>query len=230
MRRRLPSLTAAALLALSGAPVLAATGPLPPPDAFNHTADTAGGYRIEPLDTLDINVSQVEDLSRTVQVDSGGRILLPLVGQMQAAGRTPSELSGDIAAALKTRYMKDPQVVVGVKEAQGEKITIDGAVQAPGMYPLAGPTTLMQAVSMAKGADPHFANVHRVAIFRQIDGERRSAFYDLAQIRSGRADDPPVYGSDIVVVDTSGSKSFFNNYSSGFTGGLGFLGMLIRPW
>jgi polysaccharide export outer membrane protein len=230
MRRRLPSLTAAALLALSGAPALAATGNLPPPDNFNRASAASGGYRIEPLDTLDINVSQVEDLSKPVQVDSGGKILLPLVGQIQAAGRTPAELSDDIAAALKKKYMKDPQVVVGVKEAQGEKITVDGAVLAPGMYPLGGPTTLMQAVSMAKGADPHFANVHRVAIFRQVNGERRSAFYDLAQIRTGQAQDPQVYGSDIVVVDTSGSKSFFNNFSGGVSSGLGFLGMLIRPW
>jgi polysaccharide export outer membrane protein len=229
MRRRLPSLTAAALLALGSAPALAGTINLPPPDSLRHSA-AGSEYRIEPMDTLDINVSQVAELSKPVQVDTSGKVLLPLIGQIQAAGRTPSELSDDIATALKQKYMKDPQVVVGVKEAQGEKITVDGAVGAPGMYPLAGPTTLMQAVSMAKGADPHFANVHRVAIFRMVNGQRQSAFYDLAQIRSGQAEDPQVYGSDIVVVDTSGSKSFFNNYSGAFGSGLGLLGMLIRPW
>jgi polysaccharide export outer membrane protein len=230
MRRRLPSLTAAAaLLALSGAPALAHAASLPPPDSVTHYA-AAGAYRIGPQDTLDINVSQVEELSKPVTVDTGGKVLLPLIGEIQAAGRTPEELSQDIAAALKKHYMKDPQVVVSVKEAQGQKITVDGAVQQPGMYPLAGPTTLMQAVSMAKGADPHFANVHRVAIFRTIDGQRRSAFYDLAAIRQGRAQDPEVYGSDIVVVDTSGSKSFFANFSGAFGSGAGLLGMLLRPW
>jgi polysaccharide export outer membrane protein len=229
MRRRLPSLTAAALLALSGAPALASTANMPPPDSFAHSQPGAE-YQIEPLDKLDINVSQVQELSKPVQVDSGGKILLPLIGQLQAAGRTPSQLSDDIAAALKKKYMKDPQVVVSLKEAQGEKITVDGAVQQPGMYDLAGPTTLMQAVSMAHGADPHFANVHRVAIFRTVNGQRRSVVYDLADIRSGRTVDPPVYGSDVVVVDTSGAKSFFNNYSGGLGSGLGFLGMLIRPW
>jgi polysaccharide export outer membrane protein len=229
MRRRLPSLTAAALLALGAAPALAGTVNLPPPDSLRH-AGAGGEYRIEPLDTLDINVSQVADLSKPVQVDTSGKVLLPLIGQIQAAGRTPSELSDDIAVALKQKYMTDPQVVVGVKEAQGEKITVDGAVGQPGMYPLAGPTTLMQAVSMAKGADPHFANVHRVAIFRQVNGQRQSAIYDLAQIRSGQAGDPQVYGADVVVVDTSGSKSFFQNYSGAFGSGLGLLGLLIRPW
>jgi polysaccharide export outer membrane protein len=231
MRRRLSSLTAAALLALAGAPAATATATvhMPPPDAYSQQ-QAGGEYRIGPLDKLEIEVSQVKELSKAVQVDASGKILLPLVGQIQAAGRTAAQLSDDIAAALKTKYMKDPQVVVAVKEAQGEKITVDGAVGQPGMYDLAGPTTLMQAVSMAKGADPHFANVHRVAIFRTINGERRSAIYDLAQIRSGQAEDPPVYGSDIVVVDTSGSKSFFANYSGAVGSALGFLGLVIHPW
>ena len=225
MRRRLPSLSAAALLALSGAPALAATVSLPPPDSVTHQR-AAGDYRIGPQDMLDINVSQVEELSKPVQVDTGGKVLLPLVGQMQAAGKTPSELSEDLAGALKKRYMKDPQVVVSVKESQSQKVTVDGAVGQPGVYALAGPTTLMQAVSLAHGADPKLANLHKVAIFRTINGERRSAFYDLAQIRSGRAEDPAVYGSDIVVVDTSGTKNFFQN----FQGSFGLLGMLVRPW
>lgn len=156
----------------------------------------------------------------------GGKLLLPLVGEIQAAGRTPAELSNDIAAALKKHYMKDPQVVVQVKDAQSQKVTVDGAVSQPGVYPLTGPTTLMQAVSLAKGADPKLANTHKVAIFRTINGERRSAFYDLTEIHSGKASDPQVYGGDIVVVDTSGAKSFVQT----FQGTFGFLGMMIRPW
>lgn len=227
MHKRLPPLTAAAIIALCGAPALAAD--LPPPDAMTQ-ARAAGDYRIGPQDMLDIDVSQLPEMSKSFEVDTGGNLLLPLVGQVQAAGRTPAQLSTDIANALKKKYMKDPQVVVSVREAQGQKITVDGAVGQPGVYPLNGPTTLMQAVSLAKGADPHFANVHKVAIFRQVNGTRHSAFYDLQQIRTGRAEDPAVYGSDIVVVDTSGSKSFFNNYSGAFGSGIGLLGMLIRPW
>jgi len=230
MRRRLPSLTAATLIALAGAPIVAAPGlaaaaDLPPPDSMSHPR-SAAEYRIGPQDILDINVSQVEELSKSVQVDPGGNVLLPLVGSMPAAGRTPAELSDDIAAALKKKYMKDPLVVVSVKEAQGQKITVDGAVGQPGVYALNGPTTLLQAVSLAKGADPKLANLHRVAIFRTVDGARRSAFYDLTRIRNGQTEDPPVYGSDIVVVDTSGAKSFVQTFSGGF----GLVGMLIRPW
>jgi len=117
-------------------------------------------------------------------------------------------------------------VVVAVKDAQGQKITVDGAVGQPGVYALNGPTTLLQAVSLAKGADPKLANLHRVAIFRTVNGSRQSAFYDLTRISNGQSEDPPVYGSDIVVVDTSGSKSFVQSFSGAF----GLIGMLIRPW
>jgi polysaccharide export outer membrane protein len=226
MRRRLSSLAAATLLALIAAPVLAVAGNLPPPDNVSRVTPGATEYRIGPQDTLEISVNQLPELTRTVQVDLGGKILLPLIGQVQAIGRTPPELSADIAAALQKTYMKDPQVIVAVKEAQGQKVTVEGAVGAPGVYPLTGPTTLLQAVALAKGVDTKLANERRVAIFRTVGGVRRSAFFDLAQIRSGKAEDPPIYGNDMVVVDTSGTKTFFQNYQGGF----GLLGMLLRPW
>ena len=226
MRLALTSLAAAASITLAAPPALAASNSLPPPDAMTQARVGVADYRIGPQDTLDISVDQLAELTKTVQVDTGGHVLLPLIGQVQASGRTTAELSQDIATALKKKYMKDPQVVVSLKEGQGQKITIDGAVVQPGVYPLAGPTTLLQAVSLAKGPDPKLANIKRVAIFRTIGGTRRQAFYDLSQVRSGKAEDPPVYGNDIVVVDTSGAKSFMQNFSGGF----GLLGMILRPW
>jgi len=228
MRRRLSSLAGAALLALAASPALAASTALPPPDAVARSTPGITEYRISPADQLDINVSQLPELTKVVEVGPSGKILLPLIGQVQAAGRTPVELSDDIAAGLKKKYMKDPIVVVAVKEAQGDKVTIDGAVTKPGVYPLAGPTTLLQAVALAQGPDPKLANLKRVAIFRTVGGQRRSAFYDLTQIRSGHASDPVIYGNDIVVVDTSGAKSFMQNFQGGSV--LGLLGMVLRPW
>ena len=227
-RRSSSSLAAAAFLALAVSPALAASNALPPPDAVARSTPGVSEYRISPADTLDINVSQLPELTKVVEVGPGGKILLPLIGQVQAAGRTPVELSDDIAAGLKKKYMKDPIVVVSVKEAQGDKVTIDGAVTKPGVYSLAGPTTLLQAVALAQGPDPKLANTKRVAIFRTIGGQRRSAFYDLTQIRTGKAEDPSIYGNDIVVVDTSGAKSFMQNFQGGSV--LGLLGMVLRPW
>ena len=122
--------------------------------------------------------------------------------------------------------MNDPQVTVAVKDAQSQRVTIDGAVLQPGVYPLTGRTTLLQAVSLAKGPDPRLANVRRVAIFRTVGGTRHSAVYDLSEVRTGKAEDPEIYGNDIVVVDTSGAKSFFANFSGSF----GILGALVHPW
>jgi polysaccharide export outer membrane protein len=222
MHRRYVPLAAAALVALGAPPAFAAANTAPPAPIAAPAAD----YRITPGDQLNISVDQLAELSKTFEVDTSGSLLLPLVGQIPAAGRTPAQLSDDIAVALKKKYMKDPQVLVSLKEAQGQRVTIDGAVNKPGVYPLAGPTTLLQAVSLGGGPDQHFANIHRVAIFRNVDGRRSQTFYDLAKVRNGKAEDPPVYGNDIVVVDTSGAKSFMQN----FQGALGPLGVLLRPW
>ncbi|HEX3699390.1 MAG TPA: polysaccharide biosynthesis/export family protein [Phenylobacterium sp.] len=228
MRRRSPLLAAAAYLALAASPALAASTALPPPDQLTRATPGASAYRISPADSLDINVSQLPELTKVVEVDPAGKILLPLIGEVQAAGRSPEELSDDIAVALKKKYMKNPIVVVAVKDAQGEKVTVDGAVTKPGVYPLAGRTTLLQAVALAQGPDPRLANPKKVAIFRTIGGQRRTAFYDLTQIRTGHAEDPIIYGNDIIVVDQSGAKSFMQNFQGGSF--LGLLGMLIHPW
>ena len=164
-------------------------------------------YRIGPQDTLEINVFQLNDLNRTVQVDSSGRILLPLLGQVPASGRTSGELSEDLARRLEKSYVNNPQVTVIVKDAQGQRITVDGAVTQPGVYSLTGPTTLMQAVALAKGPDSRLANLHRVVVFRTVGLQRTTISYDLASIRNGKAPDPLVYGKDVIVVDTSGGRS-----------------------
>jgi polysaccharide export outer membrane protein len=224
MRWRSVPLAAAALVALGAPSVFAAVNTSPPAPIAAKAAPA--DYRITPGDQLNISVDQLAELSKTFEVDTSGALLLPLVGQIPAAGRTPAQLSDDIAAALKKKYMKDPQVLVSLKEAQGQRVTIDGAVNKPGVYPLAGPTTLLQAVSLGGGPDQHFANIHRVAVFRTVDGRRSTTFYDLAKVRTGKAEDPVIYGNDIVVVDTSGAKAFMQN----FQGALGPLGVLLRPW
>lgn len=220
MRRHLAVFIMTAALTCS--PTFTLADNLPSPDASVAQGAGSPEYRIGANDTLDVSVFQIDELNRAVTVDSGGNILLPLIGQIRAGGRTPVELSGDIAEALKMTYMKDPQVLVSVKDSQSQRVTIDGAVNQPGVYPLTGPTTLLQAVSLARGPDPKLANVKKVGLFRTIDGVRRHAIYDLNQIRKGDVEDPQIYGNDIVVVETSGGKSFFQT----FQGGFGILGIL----
>jgi len=227
MRRHLSSLAAAAILATAASQAHAATpvNYLPPPDSAALLSPDAADYRIGAQDVLDVNVFGIDELKREVTVDSGGKVALPLVGQIQAGGRTPGEFSHDLETALKAKYMKNPQVIVTVKNAQSQRVTIDGAVNKPGVYPLTGPTTLLQAISLGGGPDQKLANVRKVGVFRQAGGTRHAAFFDLNQIRTGRAEDPQIYGNDIIVVDTSSGNRFIQNFQGVFP-----LLTLLRPW
>lgn len=164
---------------------------------------TAMEYRIGALDLLNITVFQVEDLTlEKVQVDAAGNLQLPLIGTVTAKGRTTAELSQDIHARLAERYLQNPQVTVIVAEAASQKVTVDGAVTEPGVYQMRGNTSLLQAVAMAKGPN-RTAELSRVAVFRNIEGQRMVAMFDLRAIRRGEAEDPQILGDDVVVVDSS---------------------------
>ncbi|WP_374471620.1 polysaccharide biosynthesis/export family protein [Phenylobacterium sp.] len=200
---------------------------LPPPDAVAASEQGAPEYRILPQDVLEITVLQVPELSKSVTVDNAGNIALPFLGDQPVANKTPQQVSQELTRALGDRFMKDPQVTVRVSEAQGRKVTVDGAVASPGAYTLSGPTSLLQVIALAKGPDPRLANERRVAVFRTVGGTRRMAMFDLRAIRRGTVEDPTVYGGDIVVVDTSGTKSFLQGYQPGF----GLMGLLFGgPW
>lgn len=160
-------------------------------------------YHIGPSDKLALTVFQVPDLSfEEIFVDASGNLQLPLLGSVQAAGLTPAELSREIEARLSREYLRNPQVVVTVSEAASQKITVDGAVTKPGVYKMNGRTTLMQAVAMAEGPT-RVADLESVAVFRTSGGRRMVAVFDLRAIRGGQAQDPVLFGDDVVVVDTS---------------------------
>ena len=167
-------------------------------------------YRIGALDELTVTVYRVPDLSGDFQVDAVGKITMPLVGDVSAVGRTANELSTEIKKKLGDKYMNDPQVQVAVKSASSAKITVDGSVTQPGVYPLQGKMSLIQAIALAKGTTDD-ANPHRVVIFRQINGQRQAAAFDLKSIRRGEMADAEIFGDDIIVVDGSASKSTFKN-------------------
>ena len=182
--------------------------PLPPPDSVTAQGVYVGesDYRIGAQDLLEINVFGVDDLTRTVRVNSNGQISLPLVGAVMAGGRTTPELEQDITARLATGYLQKPQVTVFVKEYTSQRVTLEGAFKKPGIYPLTGKTTLLQAIAMAEGLDK-LADPRGVVVFRNIDGKRMGAAFDLVAVRRGEVVDPQVYGDDVIVVETSGSRT-----------------------
>jgi polysaccharide export outer membrane protein len=167
------------------------------------TGRTQDEYRIGVGDTINVRVFQVPDLSfDDLVIDTSGNVQMPLIGAVRGSGRTPGEMSADIAERLAAQYLRNPQVTVTVTAAASQKITIDGAVTKPGVYEMRGSTSLLQAVAMAEGPT-RVADLSKVAVFRTIDGQRSVALFDLAAIRQGRASDPQVLGDDVIVVDTS---------------------------
>lgn len=182
----------------------------PPPDSIADVTQAQQEYVIGPLDTLDIAVYRVDSLSRTVQVDSGGDIELPLVGTIVALGKTPRQLSAEIAAKLQAKFIESPQVTVLVKSSLNQKITITGSVLHPGVYDAVGRMTLMQAVAVAQGTG-ELANKKDVVVFRMIDKRRVAAVFNLTSIEAGKVTDPQVYPNDIIVVAESGSKKTLHN-------------------
>ena len=165
-------------------------------------------YRIAPLDTLKVAVFQVPDLSGEFEVDLTGNIALPLVGNIKAIDLTTAELDQRLTAKLGEKYLQSPDVTVGVKSSSTRVVTVDGSVRNPGVFSMTQPMTLMQVIAMAKGTDEN-SNPRRIAIFRQIQGQRMAAAFDLTSIRRGESEDPKIYAGDIVVVDGSKTKAMY---------------------
>jgi polysaccharide export outer membrane protein len=169
-------------------------------------AGNSEDYRIAPLDVVEVSVFGVPDLTRTVQVSSSGTVTLPLIKTVKAGGRTSAELERDIAAKLQANYLQSPQVSVFIKEYNSQRITVDGAVNKPGIFPITGKVSLLQAVALAEGlslvADPS-----GVMVFRTVGNKRMGARFDLRRVRSGKQDDVMLAAGDIVMVDESAART-----------------------
>jgi polysaccharide export outer membrane protein len=162
-------------------------------------------YKIAPMDTLTVKVFKSDDMSGDYTVDLAGHISLPLVGQVEAANLTTAELDSKLTQLLGQKYFEHPDVSVAIKTSTAHVVTVDGAVNQAGQYPVAGSISLIQAVALAHGTTED-ANSRRVAVFRTIDGQRQAAAFDLTAIRRGESNDPTIYPGDIVVVDGSKIK------------------------
>lgn len=187
---------------------LASYAVMPPSDP--RTA--AAAYEIGPLDVLKVTVFQEKDLSfDQIQVDASGNLSLPLIGTVHAAGNTVGELSSEIAAQLGKKYLVDPQVSVSVASSVSQNVTVEGDVKQPGVYALNGTETLLTALAQAQ-SPTEVAKLDQVVIFRNIDGKRAGAVFDVAAIREGRMPDPEVLGGDVIVVGFDQVKGLFRDF------------------
>lgn len=180
---------------------------LPAPQNVNAASET----KIAANDLLKIDVFQVADLNREVRVGGDGNISLPLIGNVQAAGKTTGELESNLEARYGASYLQSPEISVFQKEAFGSRITLDGQFEKPGIYPSTAQSTLLQMVAQAGGLTK-LADDKKVYIYRDTgNGSRQVANYSIADIRAGNRADPKLYGGDVVVVFTSSGKVAFQN-------------------
>lgn len=188
-----------------------ADSPLAAPDTTSTSGAYQGAtdYRVGAQDLLTISVFGVKDLEKDVRVNSNGQISLPLIGGVMAGGLTIPELEATLAKKYADGYLQAPQVTVFVKEFTSQRITVEGAVKKPGIFPITGRTTLLQAIALAEGVDDKIADLGGIVVMRQIKGKRQAAVFDLRQVRKGNVEDPQLYGDDVIVVEQSGSKTAF---------------------
>jgi len=170
-----------------------------------YSAASAVDYRIGEGDVLTISVYGHDDMETTERVSGDGRIILPLIGQLDVNGLTVAEVSGLIAGKLSEGYIISPQVSVFVKEFRSRKAVIMGEVLKPGLYELKGETTLLELISMAGGLARDAGNVATIKRTGP-DGKLRTLDIDfMAIMESGDVSlDVPVYDGDSLYVTKAG--------------------------
>jgi len=159
-------------------------------------------YIIGPEDVLEITVWKNADLSKQVQVRPDGRISLPLLGDISAVAKTPTQLTEEISAGLRA-YMENPTISIMIKDVQSYNIYVLGEVNKPGKFPLKSKTTLLLGISVAGGFTPMAAR-NKIVVFRFTkDGEGQTklkASYDDIVVRDGSSQNIELKPGDQIVV------------------------------
>ncbi|MGC2396305.1 MAG: polysaccharide biosynthesis/export family protein [Rhodomicrobium sp.] len=161
-------------------------------------------YRIGPRDVIEVTVFKVQDLSKVVQVSEAGTINYPLVGEVEAGGKTAREIEQDLTKLLGAKYLQNPQISVFVKEYNSQRITVEGAVKKPGVYPIVGGMSLLQAVATAGGFDNNAEET--ILLIRQNNGKSSAGRFDVSQMRKGKAEDVQLEAGDVIIAPTSDIK------------------------
>jgi len=168
-------------------------------------------YRFGPGDEIRVTVFREPELSvdRAV-IDPAGEVGLPGIGQIMIAGSTADDVSRALAARLNARLLRNAEVSISVLRTTSRTITVEGSVEKPGIFPIVGRVTLLQALALAEGPNDEAA-LRQVVVFRR-DGERRlAAQFDLVDIRTGRAPDPEIRPGDIVVLGISRARLIYRD-------------------
>ena len=157
-------------------------------------------YVIGPDDVLDVSVWKEPDLTRTLQVRPDGKISMPLLNDVQAAGYTANQLSQSIGEKLK-KFLTAPQVTVILTQVNSQRVYVTGEVTRPGAYPVLPGMTILQAITSAGGLT-QFANGKKIFLMRNENGIQAKYPFSYKDVLDGRRaeENLPVKAGDTVVV------------------------------
>ena len=158
------------------------------------------GYRVQAGDVLAVSVWKEEGLEREVLVRPDGGLSFPLVGDIQASGKTVQSITEEIAARIG-KFIPDPVVTVTIQQILGNKIYVIGKVNNPGQFIVNPNVDVMQALSMAGGMNP-FASSNNIRILRRVDGKQQAIPFRYGDVEDGNdlAQNIMLRSGDIVVV------------------------------
>jgi len=157
-------------------------------------------YKIGPGDVLTVSVWKEEGLQQEVLIRPDGGMSFPLAGDIQAGGKSVSELSDMLVQKIK-KYIPDPVVTVAVRQIQNNKIYVVGKVNRPGEYVATRYVDVMQALAMAGGLNA-YASSNNIKILRRVNGKVQSRSFEYDDVAKGEELEQNVVlqGGDIVVV------------------------------
>ncbi|MFY9752408.1 MAG: polysaccharide biosynthesis/export family protein [Candidatus Acidiferrales bacterium] len=182
MRKDLGFIAAVALLIALAIPAAAQEATSTQSASKSATSDES--YLIGPQDVLDINVWKEPSVTRSVPVRPDGKISLPLLNDVQAAGLTPMQLSQALTEKLK-KYMDSPQVTVTVTQINSQRVYVIGQVARPGAYPLVPGMTMLQALSTAGGL-AQFANGKKIFLLRTSGSTQTKSYFNYKDVVNGK--------------------------------------------
>jgi len=155
-------------------------------------------YRIGPQDVLQIDVWKEPEITRTIPVRPDGKISLPLLNDVQAAGLTAMQLAGKIREGL-TKYLTNPQVTVTVTQINSRRVFVTGEVVKSGALPLLPGMTVLQALS-SSGGFTQFAREKGIYILRTENGKQVKLPYNYREVLKGKQEDVVLQPGDVIVV------------------------------
>ena len=169
------------------------------------SAAAQGSYRLNPGDVIEISVWKEPELQREVLLLPDGNIAFPLVGTVQAAGRTPDEIQTEVEERL-TRFFPEPVVTVSILRVAGNKLYVTGQVNQPGQFTVDQPIDVLQAIALAGGLTA-FADEDDIYVLRRAqDGTQSAIAFDYDDVTDGSdlSSNIVLQQGDVVVVPTAG--------------------------